>query len=111
MKVTRISLPFVRSALDDGADAAKEFIAIAYRRTGVPAAPRGTEVRLNIFAAPATGADLLGIAVLVMQALDGTAWESREQVVAIDVIKSADPDSWTSQLTEISIIRRDRRDD
>lgn len=96
MSAYRIKLPFVRSFADKDAETAMGMLGVAYLKQDAPKAPRGMRVGVHI-STSATDRGILGIATLVLEALDGIAWESRACVKAMDVVvgeEESDP-GWT----------------
>ena len=85
MSAYRIKLPFVRSYADTDAETAMGMLGVAYMKQGAPVAPRGTRVGVHI-STSATDRGILGIETLVLEALDGIAWEDRSCVKAVDVV-------------------------
>lgn len=89
MSAYRINLPFVRSYADTDAETAMGMLGIAYLKQGAPVAPRGTRVGVHI-STSATARGILGIETLVLEALDGIAWEDRSCVKAVDAVIGTD---------------------
>lgn len=89
MSAYRIKLPFVRSYADTDAETAMGMLGVAYLKHGATMAPRGTRVGVHI-STSATDRGLLGILTLVLEALDGIAWEDRSCVKAVDVVIGTD---------------------
>lgn len=89
MSAYRINLPFVRSYADTDAETAMGVLRIAYLKQGAPVAPRGTRVGVHI-STSATDRGILGVETLVLEALDGIAWEDRSCVKAVDAVIGTD---------------------
>ena len=85
MSATRIKLPFVRACDDSGAETAMGMLQVAYLKQGAPMAPSGTRVGVHI-STSATDRWLLGIETLVLEALEGVAWEDGSCLKAVDVV-------------------------
>lgn len=85
MSATRIKLPFVRSYADDDAETAMNMLKLAYLKQGAPMAPCGARVGVHI-STSATDRWLLGIETLVLEALEGVAWEDGSCLKAVDVV-------------------------
>lgn len=96
MSAYRVKLPFVRSYADTDAETAMGVLGVAYLKQGATMAPRGTRVGVHI-STSATDRGILGIEALVLEALDGIAWEDRSCVKAVDAVigtEESDP-GWT----------------
>lgn len=89
MSAYRIKLPFVRSYADTDAETTMGVLGVAYLKQGATMAPRGTRVGVHI-STSATDRGILGIETLVLEALDGIAWEDRSCVKAVDAVIGAD---------------------
>ena len=85
MSATRIKLPFVRACDDSDAETASNMLKLAYLKQGAPMAPSGTRVGVHI-STSATDRGLLGIETLVLEALEGVAWEDESCLKAVDVV-------------------------
>ena len=85
MSATRIKLPFVRTYADRDAETAMGMLQVAYLKQDAPMAPRGTRVGVHV-STSATDRGLLGIETLVLEALNGVAWEDETCLKAVDVV-------------------------
>lgn len=106
MSATRIKLPFVRTYADRDAETAMGMLQVAYLKQDAPMAPRGTRVGVHIYCYGGEGMGIVGIVTLVLEAMDGVAWESRAQVNTM-VVSLGACDEGETPFTDIWINRED----
>lgn len=101
MSTTRIKLPFVRTYADSDAETAIGMLQVAFLKKDIPPKPY-VKVDVHIFCAPAEEKGTLGILTLVLESLDGLAWENREQLRTV-IVQRGEGDEGMTPTTDIWI--------